>query len=742
MRIVLFSACIALLTACTTTPQKTTGSSNENFKTLNIIPKPISAIKTKGSFVISEGLCVSSTDSISAQASKTFIKGILQKSGVQLTTQSKEADIKFITSKEIAKEGYELEVTQANITLKASDASGFIYGLSTLYQLMPTNNYQARVKLQQLNVDCAIIKDAPAYHYRGLMLDVCRHFIKPREIKRVLDLMASQKLNIFHWHLTEDQAWRIEIKKYPKLTEVGAWRDGTGFDLDPKGTDNYRASDGKYGGFYTQEEIKEIVKYAADRGITIIPEIELPGHSMAALVSYPELGCTGGPYKMPMKGGVFTDVYCAGNEKVYKFLEDVITEVADLFPGPYIHIGGDECPKAQWNRCPKCQKMLRKHKLHNGHELQSYFVSRMEKIINSKGKKLIGWDEILEGGLAPNATVMSWRGMKGGIKAANMGHDVIMAPNTHVYFNFYQADKATEPKSFGHYLPFEKVYTFNPMPANISEDKRHHILGGQANLWSEYIQNSQMVEYMLAPRICALSESLWTPSSAKNWDNFLERMKIQYARFEAIGIRYRRPRDIVLTETKDGIILTPKAKGVEIVYTLDGSTPSLQSTTYTTPIKETRRVTLKASVVMPDGKVLQPLVKILNIPKFTVRNKFGINRGSHVEAVMDGSQDSVFWGRKIIKPGDTFTLIFNEPQNLSSIKVITGKKVNGGGSDSLIAGDRLEISRDGKKFTKVATFDHQGIAHYKGEQIKVKAIRLKATQPQRKWLMIREIEIH
>lgn len=740
MKRLLLSTCMIAMAACS--PQeKITASPDQNFETLNIIPKPIKAEKGSGSFIISNGVTVSSTDATSAQAVKTFTAHLDKRNGIKLSTTTQKSAITFITTKAVPTEGYELQVTKTAIVLKASDKAGFLYGMESMYQLMPAASYLVGTKLKQVNVDCATITDSPEYKYRGIMLDVCRHYMKPNEIKRILDVMVSQKLNTFHWHLTEDQAWRIEIKKYPKLTEIGAWRDGIGFGLDPKRTDNYRKSDGFYGGFYSQEEIKDIIKYASERAITIIPEIELPGHAMAALVAYPEFGCTGGPYTMPNRGGVFPHVYCAGNEKVFTFLQDVITEVAALFPGKYIHIGGDECPKSQWKRCPKCQKVIKDNKLHNEHELQSYFIQRMEKFINSKGKKMIGWDEILEGGLAPNATVMSWRGAHGGIKAANMGHDVIMTPNSHVYFDHYQS-RTNEPKAIGGFLPLEQVYTFNPTPTHIAADKRHHVLGGQANLWTEYMPNGAQVEYMLAPRVCALSESVWSKSESKNWANFSKRMQIQYARFEAMGINYRRPRGILLTETAEGITLSSKVQGQKIVYTLDGSTPTKDSKVYTTPIKDSRRITLKASILTITGKVLKPLTRVLNLPAFTIKNDFGVNAGNTVKKALDGSQDSVFWGNRHIVAGNTFTVTFDESQKLSSIKVVTGKKVNGGGDDSLKATDQLEISTDGQTFKKVADFNNQGVAIISGQALTVKAIRLKANKNQQKWLMIREIEIN
>ena len=715
---------------------KKTASNFENFKTLSIIPKPISVNKTTGSFVLYSGLNTSSTDSISAKIAKKFSRDLRKRNGIILTKRNKQSQINFITTKKIPKEGYELQVTKQAINLKASDYSGFLYGIETLYQLMPSKAYQVGKLRSKINVDCAIITDAPAYHYRGIMLDVCRHYIKVPKIKELLDLMVSQKLNTFHWHLTEDQAWRIEIKKYPRLTQVGAWRDDIGFGLDADTSDNYRKSDGKYGGFYTQEQIKDIIKYATARGITIIPEIELPGHAVAALAAYPELGCTGGPYTIPDQPGVYPDVYCAGNEKVFKFLEDVISEVAALFPAPYIHIGGDECPKSQWKKCPKCQARMKANNCKNEHELQSYFITRMEKFINSKGKKLIGWDEILEGGLAPNATVMSWRGMNGGIKAANMGHDVIMTPTTYCYFDYAQS-RSGEPKSMSGFLPMEKVYQFNPTPTHIAADKRHHILGGQANVWTEFMPNSEHIQYMLAPRISALSECVWSDGSKKNWKDFSKRMSVQFQRFGYMGINYRKPRNVQIKETKAGITLSSPVVNSRIVYTTNGSNPTNKSRVFTQPLKFKGKTILKVAVMLEDGTVFPVTTKIMNLPTFKVKQTFGQHENNTPDKALDGSIDSAFWGSQVIQKGDHFTLTFDKPQPLKFIKVFTGNKKGG---DSLTTGDELLISLDGSTFKRVAKFKKNGVAKFQTKKIlKVKAIQIKANNSQESWLMIREI---
>jgi hexosaminidase len=369
-------------------------------------------------------------------------------------------------------------------------------------------------------------------------LDVCRHFFPVEFVKKMIDMLAVYKMNTFHWHLTDDQGWRIEIKKYPKLTEIGAWRDET---MVGHYTENDQKFDGtRYGGFYTQEQIKDVVAYAGKRFITVVPEIEMPGHAVAALSAYPEFSCNGGPFKVYTKWGVSDDVYCAGKEETFKFLEDILEEVVALFPGQYIHIGGDECPKTRWKVCPTCQKRMKDEGLKNELELQSYFVKRIERFVASKGKKLIGWDEILEGGLPERATVMSWRGYEGGLEAARSGHDVVMTPGSHCYFDSYQSkDQTKEPLAIGGFLPLKKVYSFNPIPAELTPQEAKHILGAQANLWTEYITSEKQAEYMIFPRICAMAEILWSPKIKQDYRQFLTRLDGHLKRLQKDNINYR-----------------------------------------------------------------------------------------------------------------------------------------------------------------------------------------------------------
>ena len=441
------------------------------------------------------------------------------------------------------------------ISINGDNHSGTFYGMQTLIQLLPLTPFTLTANGpsihmaagSSLSIPAVEIGDYPRFPYRGLHLDVGRHFFSVDFVKQYIDFIALHKMNEFHWHLTEDQGWRIEIKKYPRLTEVGSCRSSTIIGHNP-GTGNDSTP---HCGYYTQDQIREVVKYAADRYITVIPEIELPGHASAALASYPWLGCTGGPYQVKQSWGVFKDVYCAGNDSVFQFLQDVLDEVMELFPSRYIHIGGDECPKDSWKACPKCQKRIKDLGLKDEAGLQSYFVQRIEKYINSKGRQIIGWDEILEGGLAPNATVMSWRGEKGGIEAARQNHDVIMTPGDYVYFDHSQLQN-DDSLTIGGYLPVKKVYQYEPVPAGLTPAQAQHIQGAQANVWTEYMTNPRKVEYMLFPRLSALSEVLWSPKETRSWPDFERRLQIQYQRYALWQSNYYRaympPADTLVRE--------------------------------------------------------------------------------------------------------------------------------------------------------------------------------------------------
>jgi hexosaminidase len=439
---------------------------------------------------------------------------------------------------ELGAEGYELSVKENYAAITAPTPAGLFYGSQTLLQLLPPEIFSAE-KQEGIawKAPAVEISDSPRFVWRGFMLDVSRHFFTVTEVKQVLDLMALYKLNTFHWHLVDDQGWRIQIKKYPKLTSVGSWRDGIGFGLASNSATAYDTH-GRYGGFYTQKQIREVVAYAAARHITVVPEIEMPGHSSAALAAYPQFGCPGVKFSVPLKGGVYTGVYCAGNDATFGFISNVLAEVAPLFPGKYIHIGGDEVVKSNWMHCAECQLRIKNEGLKGEHELQSYFIGRVEKIVNAQGKSLIGWSEIREGGLAPSAALMDWIG--GGAESAASGHDVVMTPTKYCYFDHYQStNRAAEPKAIGGYLPLEQVYQFEPVPEKLAPEFHAHVLGGQANLWTEYIPNLRQVEYMMFPRIGALAEVDWSPKETRDWESFKARTALNEKRLDALGINYR-----------------------------------------------------------------------------------------------------------------------------------------------------------------------------------------------------------
>lgn len=449
-------------------------------------------------------------------------------------------------------EGYELEANRAQVRLQGTGAPGLFYAVQSLYQLLPPDVYGSAVAgTVPWTIPAVKIKDAPRFEWRGLHLDVGRHYMPVDAIKRFLDGMALHKLNIFHWHLTEDQGWRLEIKQYPKLTSVGSIRSES-----PKPGNRNQGNGTPYGPlFYTQDEVREIVAYAAARYITVVPEIELPGHSLAALTAYPELGCTAGPYQVRTRWGVEPDIYCAGKEETFTFLENVLGEVLELFPSGIIHIGGDEAPKARWEKCPSCRARIEAEGLKDTHELQSWFITRMEKWLNQRDRRIIGWDEILEGGLAPNAAVMSWRGEKGGIAAARSGHDVVMSPTSHCYFDYYQAKGPDEPEAIGGFLPLRKVYSYDPVPGSLTPEQGKHILGAQGNLWTEYMRTPEHVEYMAYPRGSALAELAWTRPDRKDYTDFLRRLGgTHLARLDKLGINYRAlsPEPLVVGHWKSG----------------------------------------------------------------------------------------------------------------------------------------------------------------------------------------------
>ncbi len=573
-----------------------------------IVPLPDEIELRKGHFLLDKKTSISFDENNEQlkSISTYFLDYLKEFYELELSEKDKKkGTISFKISDKIeTPDAYILSADSTGIQIVSNTEAGIFYGIQSIIQMLPANE----TDVDGFSLPYCQISDQPEFKWRGMHLDVCRHFFPVKFVKKMIDIAARLKLNTFHWHLTEDQGWRIEIKKYPKLTEIGAWRKET---LIGHALEHPEKFDGKkHGGFYTQEQIKEVVEYAKSRFVTIVPEIEMPGHSVAALAAYPEYSCKGGRFEVEGRWGVFDDVYCAGKEETFQFLEDVLSEVIDLFPGEYIHIGGDECPKTRWKECPDCQKRIKTEKLKDEHELQSYFIKRIEKFLSSKGKKVIGWDEILEGGLADGAAVMSWRGEMGGIEAAMSKHYVVMSPNATNYFDHYQGTN-NEPLSIGGLTTLKDVYHYQPIPEELDTTYYKYILGSQANLWTEYIPTEEHAEYMLFPRLCALAEILWTKPEKQNWNDFLVRMDQFYPYFDRWGVNYRlnppsgfekvnRTMDDEITfELKNDI---PSSV---IYYTLDGTEPTPDGIQYGSPfsIKLDSVVELKAiTVLMPGGK--------------------------------------------------------------------------------------------------------------------------------------------
>ena len=556
----------------------------KNDDNLGIIPAPVSVVQKAGSFNLTTATKLNAFGTEERHVAGMLNQFLEENYGFVLSLNENDRNSENTINLSIKggsapAEGYQLSISKRGISILGSDAPGLFHGLQSMIQLLPVQKQNSYI------LPCAVINDYPRFRYRGMMLDCGRHFFPVSFIKEYLDLMARYKFNIFHWHLTEDEGWRLEIKKYPRLTEIGSKRKET-----VVGWHNSRKYDGvPYGGYYTQLDILEIVKYATERSITVIPEIELPGHSLAALASYPLLGCRNGPYEVSTTWGVFSDVYCAGKESTFQFLEDVLTEVIQLFPSHYIHIGGDEVRKDRWKTCPFCQKRIKDFNLKNEEGLQSYFIKRIDTFMNSHGREIIGWDEIMEGGLPSNAIVQSWRGEEGAIGAARQHHESVMSPSTWFYFDQYQSDDKREPLAYGN-LPLQKVYNYDPIPAELNPDQHKYIRGVEACLWTEYIPNVKHAEYMTMPRMLAMAEVAWSPLETKNYNSFLQRIPKQLECLDKEHIHYRIPEPQGLqsdTTSQDEVIvkLQSYVPGTKIYYTLDIKDPTTHSSLYKEPIR-------------------------------------------------------------------------------------------------------------------------------------------------------------
>lgn len=718
----------------------------------HIIPQPNSLVPYEGRFQLTNNVYVSTsgcTSEVKAVA-EGFIKQIKLTSGITLRATEEDhpqgPTIRFVTLDGMEKEAYELTVTPNDITIAATAPNGFYYAVQSIYQLLPPAVYgKETVKRGAWSVPAVAIKDAPRFIYRGLHFDPCRHFAPVEYVYNLLDVLAMHKVNTFHFHLTDDQGWRIEIKKYPKLVEVGAKRKETLVDYYFV---NYpQIFDGEpYGPYYyTQDEIKDIVAYAAERFITVIPEIEMPGHALAALASYPELSCDPSMnYEVTGTWGVFDEIFCP-KEETFKFLEDVIDEVIELFPGQYIHVGGDEAPKKAWENCAHCQALIKKLGLkddttpnpvdgvkHTKEEkLQSYFITRMEKYINGKGRSIIGWDEILEGGLAPNATVMSWRGVQGGLNAAKAGHDAIMTPGAFAYLDHYQEDPEIAPTTIGGHNMLKKTYSYNPIPDDADDLVKKHIIGVQGNVWSEYILSDEQRDYQTFPRAIALAETGWTEHTNKSWGDFCQRMVNAFERMEVKGVEAcRNFFDVnINTHVDDSsvlkVVLETYYPQAEIYYTTDGSTPTVKSSLYTEPFAWEGDVILQAAAFR-NGKMLGKVTSknlfanLISGKPFMVTPSVGwMNGDTFGENDVLGADKTTFgltngkrgniasytpWNSFRLNDKNNnevkFTVNLETPAQIS--KVVFGSLYNPAYRILPVGAVVVEVSANGKEYTQVA----------------------------------------
>ncbi len=616
------------------------GTAAAQTTSISIIPRPTHVERTPGAFSLNAATVVSwpkNNDDV-AFAADLLIRQLRRVTGHPLRFVDMGAlpNTNFILINPMCEdalgdEGYVIEAGLDKILLEANARHGFFYSVQSFLQMLPPEILGTRrVRRRSWEIPCAIIRDVPRFPWRGMHLDVVRHFMPASFIKTYIDMLALHKMNVFHWHLTDDQGWRIEIRRHPRLTSVGAWRVDRGKVHWNARAPQKPGEKARYGGFYTQAEIRDIVRYAAERNITVVPEIEMPAHAMAALAAYPQFSCTGKPLTVP-PGGVWpiTDIYCAGRDSTFLFLESILAEVLELFPSTYIHIGGDEADKKEWKVCPRCQERIVREGLKDEAGLQSWFVRRIGRFLASKGRRLIGWDEILEGGLAPDAAVMSWRGMDGGIEAARQGHDCVMTPGSHCYLDHYQGRPQYEPPANGGYTPAGRVYAFEPVPDSLTAEQARHILGAQGNVWTEFISTPAHVQYMTLPRMAALAEVVWSPKEGRSWMEFTNRLETQFQRYRTLGWRHASSVyqvDITIgtdQRTREGLVsLANELRGGDIRYTLNGRTPTASSPRYTDPFRVPTSCTIMAATFRngrPLGAVTQRRVDLHKAAFKTVR---------------------------------------------------------------------------------------------------------------------------
>ncbi|WP_242131411.1 beta-N-acetylhexosaminidase [Aestuariivivens marinum] len=707
---------VTVFMGCQSKPKKTF-----TINDIKVIPKPTTLTLEEGSFSFNKNTKVYVTNDAQLQAAGILLNRLKIAASLDLEVVKMPPSSNFIQFKlneDLQNEAYQLNVNSKSITVEANSFSGFIYGSETLRQLLPAEiESQNNIESVAWVIPNVNITDSPRFKWRGLMLDLSRHFFEKDYIKQTIDRLAYLKMNTLHLHLVDDQGWRIEIKQYPKLTEVGSFRvNQEDKPWNARHTPKPEEK-GTYGGFLTQEDIKDIVAYAQSRGVTVVPEIEMPAHVTSAIASYPELSCLEKPVAVP-SGGLWpiTDIFCAGKESTFEFLENVLTEVMGLFPSKYIHVGGDEATKTNWKTCKHCQKRMKTEGLENVEELQSYFIKRMERFISYKGRVLIGWDEILEGGLAPGAAVMSWRGVKGGLEASAEGHDVVMTPGSHCYFDHYQGDMDTEPKAWGGYTPISKVYDFDPVVESMTEKQAHHVLGGQANLWAEYVSTTSHSEYMIFPRLVALSETLWSPKADRTWEEFTTRLTPMFKRLEYQGINYAKSAYNISAETHVNnntnvisVTLKNEFPNPDIRYTLDGTDVDNMAISYQTPIEITKTTTIKASLYennKPIGKVFE---KTFNYHKGVGKPVNYITKYSNsYQGAGTNNMNNIVRGSKNFHDGQWQAWIGNDMELVIDLekttevsKVSVGSMENQGPAIYFPTHLEVLLSNDGKKFNSV-----------------------------------------
>lgn len=596
-------------------------NSDPKVQALGLIPMPVKVELKSGKYTFNGKAAIAAATKDEKNVS-SFISSFLKGKGIAASVNSKKGVITLkinkVADSRFGDEGYHLSVTGTGVTITANAGAGLFYGAQTFMQLFPTDKSGSIPQVE--------IVDNPTFKWRGMMLDVARHMMPVEFVKQYIDMLAQYKINTFHWHLTDDQGWRIEIKKYPKLTQIASKRKGTlvGWYGDYPSMKDFKFDGKEHGGYYTQEQIKEVVAYAAKRYITVVPEIEMPGHTVSVLAAYPELACKPGNYEVATYWGVFDDIVCP-TEQTINFFQDVLSEVINLFPSTYIHIGGDEAPKKVWKESQYVQDLMKREGIDDVEKVQGWFNRRIEDFLKKHNRKLIGWDEILEGGISESATVMSWRGEKGGIEAANHGNDVVMSPTSGaMYFDHAQGKVEYEPKDIGRRegnATLYRVYSYNPIPNQINEDKRQHIIGAQANIWTEYITTPDAANYVIYPRIFALSETLWKPADSKNWNGFTPRMSKHFSKLESMRLRYRIPEPFGLeqiskTGTEFTVALSTPLEGATIRYTTDGSMPNASSAAYAAPLTlkapNGEKISFRAVTFLKDGRTSAPAEVIFN----------------------------------------------------------------------------------------------------------------------------------